>query len=37
MGPSGQVKELDSEKSMDTLSRTLGKQEKYRARVVSMW
>lgn len=27
MGTSGQVEELDSDKSMDTLSRILGKQE----------
>lgn len=35
--PSGQVEELDSDKSMDTLPIILGNQEKYADKDVAMW
>lgn len=37
MGPSGRVEKLDSDKTMDTLSIILGKQEKYADKDVAMW
>lgn len=36
MGPSGQVKKMDSDKNMDTSSIILGKQEKYADKDVAM-
>lgn len=37
MGSSGQVEKLDSDKTMDTLSIILGKQENYADKDVAMW